>query len=195
MSRTSIIILAVIAIIGLYVWTGYNGLVNADETVSQQWAQVQTTYQRRADLVPNLVATVKGYAQHEKSTFVDVTEARANVTKVSNAMSQPYNDPQQLAAYQQAQQQLGSALGRLMVVVERYPDLKANQNFLTLQDQLEGTENRIAVARERFNDAAKAYNVKIRVFPDNVLAHMFGFTPKAYFEADQSAAQAPKVTF
>lgn len=194
MSRVSMVLLAIVVIVGLFIWTSYNGLVTADETVSQQWAQVETTYQRRADLVPNLVATVKGYAAHEKSTFIEVTQARASVARVS-ANSQPYNDPAQLAQYQQAQQQLGSALGRLMLVVERYPDLKANQNFLTLQDQLEGTENRIAVARERFNTAAKAYNVKIRVFPGNIMAKWFGFTPKAYFEASQGADKAPQIAF
>lgn len=193
MSRVGMVLIVVVVAIGLYIWSGYNGIVKADETVSQQWAQVQTTYQRRADLVPNLVATVKGYAQHEKSTFVEVTQARANVVKVSGG--QPYNDPAALAQYQQAQAQLGSALGRLMVVVERYPDLKASQNFLTLQDQLEGTENRIAVARERFNTAAQAYNVKIRVFPGNIMAKAFGFTPKAYFEATQGAETAPVVGF
>jgi len=193
MSRVSLIIIAVVVVIGLYVWMGYNRLVTADENVSQQWAQVETTYQRRADLVPNLVATVKGYAQHENSTLIEVTQARANVTKLND--SQPYNNPAQLAAYQQAQAQLGSALGRLMVVVERYPDLKASQNFLTLQDQLEGTENRIAVARERFNTAAKDYNVKIRRFPGNLIAKTFSFTPKAYFEASQGAEKAPVVSF
>jgi LemA protein len=193
MKRVGIILGAIILAIGLYVWMSYNNLVTADETVSQQWAQVETVYQRRTDLIPNLVATVKGYAQHEKSTLLEVTRARANVTHLNN--NQPYNNPEQLAQFQQAQTQLTSALGRLSVVVERYPDLKANQNFLTLQSQLEGTENRIAVARQRFNTAAQAFNVKIRRFPANVVAGLFHFTPKAYFAADKGAEKAPTVSF
>jgi len=171
----------------------YNNMVNMDEQVSSQWAQVENVYQRRADLIPNLVNTVKGYADFEKSTLTAVIEARANATKIT---VDPKNlTPEKLQEFQQSQGQLSQALGRLMVVAERYPELKANQNFLELQAQLEGTENRIAVERNRFNEVAQGFNTYIRTFPQNMLAGMYGFSKKAYFEAEQGANKAPEVKF
>ena len=171
----------------------YNNLVAKDETVSAQWANVESQYQRRLDLIPNLVNTVKGYAEFEKSTLTQVIEARAKATQVK---VDPKNlTPEGLQQFQQAQGELGNALGRLMVVIERYPELKANQNFLELQAQLEGTENRIAVERQKFNDMSKDFNVYIRRFPQNLLAGMYGFQNKIYFESDKGAEQAPKVQF
>ena len=171
----------------------YNTLVRADEGVSQAWSQVENVYQRRLDLIPNLVQTVKGYAEHEKSTFVEVTEARS---KAAGSLSKDaINDPAKFQQLQESQGLLSSALSRLMVVVEKYPDLKANENFLQLQAQLEGTENRIAVERERFNKAAQVFNVLLRQFPTNVLGGMFGFKVKEYFKADANARVAPKVQF
>lgn len=174
------------------VW-GYNGLVNDSENVDNNWANVETQYQRRADLIPNLVNTVKGYATHEKETLEGVMKARSEATQTK---VDPTNlTPQKLAEYQKAQAGISQALGRLMVIQERYPDLKANQNFQELQAQLEGTENRINVARKDFNDAAKKYNVSIRSFPKNILAKMFGFEKKVYFEAQSGAEKAPEVKF
>ena len=171
----------------------YNGFVTGDETVSKQWAQVENVYQRRLDLIPNLVSTVQGYANFEKSTLTEVIEARAKATSVS---INPQNlNEQSLQQFQAAQDGLSSALGRLMVVVERYPELKATQNFMELQAQLEGTENRISVERMKFNEAAQAYNTYIRRFPASVFSGMFGFEKKAYFEAQQGAETAPKVEF
>ncbi len=188
-----IVIIAVVAIIGLWAVSGYNGLVTAEEKVSAQWANVESQYQRRADLIPNLVSTVKGYAEHEQETLEGVVSARAKATQITvNAESLT---PAALQQYQNAQGELTQALGRLLVAVEKYPDLKANQNFLELQAQLEGTENRIAVERQRFNEGAKAYNTAIRRFPKNLLASMFGFEAKPYFEALPEASQAPKVEF
>ncbi|MCI5709818.1 MAG: LemA family protein [Prevotella sp.] len=190
---TLITTLAVIAIVLLWGVWGYNGLVNDSENVDNNWANVETQYQRRADLIPNLVNTVKGYATHEKETLEGVMKARSEAiqTKVD-----PTNlTPQKLAEYQKAQAGISQALGRLMVIQERYPDLKANQNFQELQAQLEGTENRINVARKDFNDAAKKYNVSIRSFPKNILAKMFGFEKKVYFEAQSGAEKAPEVKF
>ncbi|MCX6270044.1 MAG: LemA family protein [Bacteroidetes bacterium] len=187
-----VILLLVIVIVLSAVGT-YNGLVSREEGVNAQWAQVQNVYQRRADLIPNLVETVKGYATHEKSTLTDVVEARAKATAV-NINPQNLN-AESLKAFQQAQGNLSSALARLMVVVEKYPDLKANQNFLELQAQLEGTENRITVERKRFNEVAQDYNTAIRKFPKNIFASMFGFSKKAYFEAEAGAEKAPKVKF
>lgn len=171
----------------------YNNLVTLEEGVDASWSQVENVYQRRADLIPNLVATVKGYAEHEQETFTAVTEARSKVGSVN--MEGITNNPEALQQFQAAQGQLSSALSRLMVVVERYPDLKANQNFLDLQTQLEGTENRIAVERNRFNKTAQVYNTEIRRFPGSVYANMFGFDRKAYFEAESGAEQAPQVQF
>ncbi|NJM15491.1 MAG: LemA family protein [Bacteroidales bacterium] len=172
---------------------GYNKLVSLDEQVTAQWAQVENAYQRRADLIPNLVNTVKGYADFEKGTLVEVVEARAKATSVN---INPENiTPEQFQSFMTAQQGLSSALGRLMVVVEKYPDLKANQNFLDLQAQLEGTENRISVERRKFNEATKAYNTSIRTFPRNLIAGMFGFEKKSYFETEEAAKTAPEVKF
>lgn len=173
----------------------YNGLVTASQAVDASWAQVQNVYQRRADLVPNLVQTVAGSANFEKSTMVAVTEARASVGKIQLNPHQAPENPAQLAAFQQAQGDLGTALSRLLVVSERYPDLKSNANFRDLQAQLEGTENRIAVERERFNTAVQYYNVKVRTFPGVLFAGMMGYTPKPYFTASPEAATAPAVNF
>lgn len=190
---TLITTLAVIAIVLLWGISGYNGLVNDSENVDNNWANVETQYQRRADLIPNLVNTVKGYATHEKETLEGVMKARSEATQTK---VDPTNlTPQKLAEYQKAQAGISQALGRLMVIQERYPDLKANQNFQELQAQLEGTENRINVARKDFNDAAKKYNVSIRSFPKNILANMFGFEKKVYFEAQSGAEKAPEVKF
>lgn len=178
-----------------YVAGIYNGLVQTSQAVDASWAQVQNVYQRRADLIPNLVQTVAGSANFEKSTMIAVTEARASVGKVNISATQAPNDATQLAAFQQAQGQLGSALSRLLVVSENYPDLKSNANFRDLQAQLEGTENRIAVERERFNAAVQIYNTKVRSFPVVLFAGMMGYAPKPYFTADASASAAPAVKF
>jgi LemA protein len=171
----------------------YNNMVQKNEEVVKQWAQVENTYQRRADLIPNLVSTVKGYADFEKSTLTDVIEARSKATQVT---IDPKNmSAGQLQQFQAAQGELSSALSRLMVVVERYPDLKANQNFLELQAQLEGTENRIAVERKKFNDTTRTYNTYIKSFPQTMLAGMFGFSEKEYFEAQVGAEKVPEVKF
>jgi LemA protein len=174
----------------------YNRFVGLQEGVEGQWGNVENVYQRRADLIPNLVATVKGYAAHEQETLTAVIEARAKATQVQAQLTpEALNDPKLMEQFQQAQGELSSALARLMVVVERYPDLKANQNFLDLQAQLEGTENRIAVERRRFNDLARDYNTAIRRFPGNLIAGLFNFGAKSYFEAAEGAAQAPTVDF
>jgi LemA protein len=195
--KKSWIIIAVIVIIGfvLYGWfkNSYNSMVALDEGVSAQWAQVENVYQRRADLIPNLVNTVKGYADFEKETLTGVIEARAKATSVNVDASNL--TPETFAAFQQAQDGLSSALSRLMVVVERYPELKANQNFLELQAQLEGTENRITVERMKFNEVTRGYNTFIKSFPKNMLANMFGFTAKPYFKAKEGADEAPEVQF
>jgi len=171
----------------------YNKMVDNEEAVKKAWSQVENVYQRRLDLIPNLVATVKGYAEHERETLEAVIEARSKATSVN---INPENlDASSFEKFQEAQSGLSSALSKLMVVVERYPDLKANQNFLELQAQLEGTENRISVERGRFNDITQVYNTYIRRFPQNLMAGMFGFEKKAYFEAEAQAAQAPKVEF
>lgn len=192
-NKGMVITLAVIAVIALWSISAYNGMVGMDEGVQGKWADVETQYQRRSDLIPNLVNTVKGYAAHEKETLAAVVQARSEATSVK---IDPTNmTAEQMAQYQQAQNGISSALGKLLVVVEKYPDLKANQNFLELQAQLEGTENRITVARRNFNEAAKEYNTAIRKFPKNILAGMFGFEKKAYFEAEQGAEKAPQVEF
>ncbi len=190
---TIIIIVAVVAVIAIWAISGYNSLVGMDENVSNQWANVETQYQRRADLIPNLVNTVKGYAAHEKETLEGVIAARSQATQIK--VDPTDLTPEKLAEYQKAQGQLATALGKLLAITENYPDLKANQNFLELQAQLEGTENRINVARKNFNDAAKTYNTTIRRFPKNILAGMFGFDKRAYFEAAEGAEQAPQVQF
>ncbi len=168
-------------------------MVTKRENVDKLWADVENVYQRRADLIPNLVNTVKGYAEHEQETFTEVIEARAKATSV-NINSGNLN-PASLQQFQEAQSGLTSALSKLMVVVERYPDLKANQNFLDLQAQLEGTENRIATERRKFNEAARVYNTYIKLFPKNIYAGIFNFDEKSYFEAEQGAQEAPKVEF
>ena len=186
-----IIVLGILAIIVLWVAGMYNGFVAAEEEVESAWSQVENQYQRRADLVPNLVATVKGYAAHEQETLEGVIEARAKATQVT--IDPAKATPEQLAAFQAAQGELSQALGRLLAVAENYPDLKANENFRDLQAQLEGTENRITVARQLFNESARNYNTKIRRFPNNILAGMCGFEKKPYFEAEEGASKAPKV--
>lgn len=188
-----IITVVVIALVAIWGISSYNGLVSMDENVSNQWANVETQYQRRSDLIPNLVNTVKGYAKHESETLESVMAARSQATQVK---IDPSNcTPQQLAAYQKAQGDVTTALGKLLAITENYPDLKANQNFLELQSQLEGTENRINVARKDFNDSAKEYNTSLRRFPRNIIASMFGFEKRAYFEAEAGAEKAPKVEF
>ncbi|MBQ1886865.1 MAG: LemA family protein [Bacteroidales bacterium] len=187
-----IILIAVVALV-LWGWGKYNSLVSQDENVNKAWAQVENQYQRRADLIPNLVETVKGYAEHESETLQSVIEARAKATSVT---VDPNNLTEEaLKQYQQAQGELTNALGRLMVSVERYPDLKANQNFLELQSQLEGTENRVNNARDEFNQAAQTYNTMVRKFPANIVASLFGFKNKNYFAAAEGASEAPKVQF
>ncbi|MCD6115611.1 LemA family protein [bacterium] len=196
--KIGLIVLGVVVLIFLMIAVSiknmYNNFVSLDEGVNQSWSQVQNVYQRRADLIPNLVETVKGYAKHENQTLVAVTQARAKLGGVTNINAKDLT-PAKLAQFQQAQAGLSSALQRLMVVVEKYPDLKANENFIRLQDELAGTENRIAVERKRFTVAVQAYNRNIRRFPQVIFAGMFGFEKKAYFEAEQAAQQAPKVKF
>lgn len=188
-------IAAAVVVLILVVWavTGYNALVTSDEQVSNKWADVQTQYQRRADLIPNLVSTVKGYAEHESSTLESVVKARSEATQVT--IDADNLTEESLAAYQAAQSSVTSALGRLLAVAESYPELKANENFIELQAQLEGTENRITVARKEFNDAARSYNTAVRRFPKNILAALFGFDKKAYFEAATGTEAAPVVEF
>ena len=188
-----IIPVAIVVVIVLWAIGGYNGMVKMDEQVQNSWANVETQYQRRADLIPNLVSTVKGYAKHEQQTLEDVVKARSEATQVK--VDAENLTPEKLAAFQKAQSGVSSALGRLLAVAENYPDLKANQNFLELQSQLEGTENRITVARKDFNDTAKSYNQAIRQVPKNILAGMFGFEKKSYFEAEAGSEKAPKVEF
>ena len=195
MNKTLLIILAVLAVLILAAVSSYNGLIGSSQAVDASWAQVQNVYQRRADLIPNLVQTVQGAANFEKSTIVQVTEARASVGKVNINQNQAPTDPAQLAQFQQAQGQLGSALSRLLVVAENYPDLKATSNFRDLQAQLEGTENRITVERGRFNAAVQEYNTKIRTLPTVFFAGMMGFQQKPYFQSSPGAETAPAVKF
>ena len=193
MKRTNLIILGLIATVFLFSGCGYNSMVKLDEKVSAQWAQVENVYQRRADLIPNLVNTVKGYANFEKDVLTAVTEARAKATSVNVDASKL--SPESIQQFQQAQGQLSSSLSKLLVVVEKYPDLKANQNFLELQAQLEGTENRITVERGRFNEVTQEYNSTIRTFPNKITSGMFGFSKKGYFEAEKGAEKVPEVKF
>lgn len=193
MKKSTIRLIAVIAVIAFWLVSVYNGMVGLDEGVNTAWANVETQYQRRADLIPNLVNTVKGYAQHEQSTFEAVVNARSKATSIT---IDPSNvTPEKLQEFQQAQGELASALGRLIAISESYPDLKASEQFKELQAQLEGTENRINVARTNFNKEAQKYNTTIRTFPKNLFAGMLGFTQRAYFEAEAGANQAPKVEF
>ena len=188
-----IIAFAVIAMAGIWVVSTYNRMVAAQEAVSTEWSNIESQYQRRADLIPNLVATVKGYAAHEAQTLEAVVNARAKATQTTVDMGNFSRDD--FEKYQEAQSELNSALGRLMMITENYPDLKANQNFLDLQEQLEGTENRIQVARQSYNNTARAYNTLIRRFPNNIFSRMFGFDIVTYFKADAKAEQAPQVSF
>lgn len=196
MKKSSIILISVVAFIAiLFMWgtSGYNSLVTLREDVNNQWANVESQYQRRSDLIPNLVSTVKGYATHESSTLEGVVAARAKATQIT---IDPKNlTPEKLQEYQAAQGQVSSALGKLLMITENYPNLKANQNFLELQAQLEGTENRISVERNRFNDVAKSYDVTIQRFPKSIIAALFGFEKKPYFEAEKGSEKAPSVKF
>ncbi len=195
--KKSWIVLAIVILLVVLVYASvkgtYNQMVGKDESVSAQWAQVENVYQRRIDLIPNLVNTVKGYADFEQETLTQVVEARAKATSIQ--VNAGNLNPAILNQFQEAQAGLSSALSRLLVTVERYPDLKANQNFLELQAQLEGTENRIAVERRKFNDVARDYNTFIRQFPKNIYANIFNFESKAYFEAEEKAKEVPKVEF
>ena len=192
------VVLAILLLVGggLFLWgTGvYNNLVGLDESVNTAWSQVENAYQRRADLIPNLVNTVQGAADFERETLTEVIEARAQATQIQ-ITPDDLSDPQALARYQQAQDALSGALSRLLVTIERYPELKANQNFIQLQDELAGTENRIAVERRRFNETAQQYNTTRRRFPASLIAGWLGFEQTAYFEAAQGAEQAPEVEF
>jgi LemA protein len=190
-----VIVLFVVFVIGLFFWGSYNRLVNLQTDVDSKWADVQTQYQRRLDLIPNLVNTVAGAANFEKSTLVEVTNARASVGRVQIDPNKAPTDSAQLEQFQAAQGQLSSALSRLLVVVERYPELRANQNFLSLQAQLEGTENRIAVARRNFNESVQNYNATVRRAPTNLVAGIFGFSQRPFFTAQTGAERAPAVQF
>jgi LemA protein len=196
--RTALVLLVVVAlvVVGGVVWAVgvNNSLVRSEQVVNEKWAQVQNVYQRRADLIPNLVETVKGFATQERTVLEEVTKARASVAGIK-ATPELINDPEAFRKFQEAQSQLGGALSRLLVTVERYPELKSNQNFLALQSQLEGTENRIAVERMRYNEAVRDYNTRLRVFPENMVASFRGFRDKAYFEAAPGSEQPPKVKF
>lgn len=194
--------LIVIAVIGVVILMGYsffagnyNSMVAMDEEVKGQWAQVQNVYQRRLDLIPNLVATVKGYAAHESKTLTDLAEARAKAGGVMNISDEVLNNPESFKKFQQAQGELSGALQRLLVVSENYPELMANENFLALQDQLEGTENRITTERTRYNETVVSYNKFVRTFPRAMIANMFGFREKPYFAAEDEAQKAPQVSF
>ena len=193
MKKGTLALIAIVAIVVIWAISGYNGLVTLDENVSNAWSNVETQYQRRADLIPNLVSTVKGYATHEKETLEGVVEARSKATSIK--LDADNLTPEKLAAFQKAQGDVTTALGKLLAITENYPDLKANENFKELQAQLEGTENRITVARMEFNKQAKELNTQIRRFPKNLLASIFGSDKRAYFEAAEGAAQAPKVEF
>ena len=189
MKKSVIILIAVIAVIAIWAVSSYNGMVSMEENVSNQWANVETQYQRRSDLIPNLVNTVKGYASHEKETLEGVIAARSQATQMK---VDPSNlTPEAIAKYQKAQGEIGAALGKLLAITENYPDLKANQNFLELQAQLEGTENRISTERHRFNESTRMFNSKIRRFPGN----LFGFDTRPYFEATEAEQAVPTVSF
>ena len=193
MKKSTIILIAVIAIAAIWGVSAYNGLVKMDESVNTAWSNVENQYQRRADLIPNLVNTVKGYAAHEKETLEAVMAARSKATQMT--IDADNLTPEKLQEYQKAQGEIGSALGRLLAITENYPDLKANQNYMELQAQLEGTENRISVERRNFNEVARTYNTSIRTFPKSILAGMFGFDKRPYFEAEEGANKAPEVKF
>ena len=190
-----IIIVVVIVVAGIFMSlkSTYNTMVTQDESVGAAWSNVENQYQRRSDLIPNLVNTVKGYAEHEKSTLDAVISARAKATQMTVDIEDLSSES--LKEYQKAQGEISSALGRLLAITENYPDLKANENFQTLMAQLEGTENRISVERRNFNDVAKQYNTTIRTFPQNIIASLFGFEKRPYFEASEGSEKAPEVTF
>lgn len=192
-SKSALILILVVALVALWGVKAYNNMVSQEEGVSTAWANVESQYQRRADLIPNLVNTVKGYAAHESETLQAVVNARTKATSIN--IDAENMTAEQLQEFQKAQSEVGGALGRLIAVAENYPDLKANQNFLELQAQLEGTENRIAVERKNFNKAAKKYNTYIRKFPQSLLSGMFGFDKKPYFEAEEGSQKAPTVQF
>ena len=193
MKKSTIILVAVIAALAMWVISAYNGIVKMDESVSTAWSNVENQYQRRTDLIPNLVNTVKGYAAHEKETFEAVVSARSKATQMT---VDPENlTPEKLQEYQKAQGEIGAALGRLLAITENYPELKANENFKELQAQLEGTENRISVERRNFNEVAREYNTSIRTFPKSILAGIFGFDKRPYIEAEEGANKAPEVKF
>lgn len=198
-TKKALIIVGVILVccFGIFKFFGgtYNTIVSLDEGVSSQWAQVQNQYQRRMDLIPNLVSTVKGYAKHESDVFTQIADARSKAGGVVNVDSSILDDPEAFAKYQKVQGELGSSLQRLLMITENYPELKADQNFLALQDQLEGTENRISTDRKRFNETVSEYNKYIRSFPKNIIANMNGYRPKSYFTASDEAQSAPKVEF
>ena len=193
MKKTWIIVIAVIAVIAIYFTSTYNSMVAQEEAVSTAWSNVENQYQRRSDLIPNLVNTVKGYAAHEKETFDAVVSARAKATQTTVSIDDL--TPEKMQAYQRAQGEVGSALSRLLAVTENYPELKANENFKELQVQLEGTENRISVERRNFNKTTREYNTAIRRFPRNIVAGMFGFEKHPYFEAEEGSEKAPEVKF
>ena len=193
MNKSTIIIIAVVAVLAIWGVSSYNGLVKMDESVNTAWSNVENQYQRRADLIPNLVNTVKGYAAHEKETLEAVMAARSKATQMT--IDADNLTPEKLQAYQKAQGEIGSALGRLLAITEAYPDLKANENFKELQAQLEGTENRISVERRNFNETARSYNTAIRTFPRTLIASMCGFDKRPYFEAEEGANKAPEVKF
>ncbi|KAA6311038.1 hypothetical protein EZS27_037760 [termite gut metagenome] len=193
MKKGILIFLAVIVVLVIWYMTSYNGLVSAEESVSKQWANVESQYQRRADLIPNLVATVKGYASHESETLEGVVAARARATQIT--VDAESLTSERLQEYQAAQGELSAALGRLLMITENYPELKANQNFLELQAQLEGTENRIQVERSRYNEITSSFNTVIRRFPKNIIASISGFERKPYFEAEAESRKAPNVAF
>lgn len=191
MKKTGIIIAIVVGVVLLWGIGIYNGLVNKQETVSKAWGQVENVYQRRADLVPNLVAVVKNYQEYEQGTLIAVTEARAKKAASTTINMESYTESD-LQNFQTAQDELGESLNRLIVSIENYPDLKASENYLTLQAQLAGCENRILTERQRFNEAAKAYNQSLRKFPGNIIANMFNFEKRPYFEADEGADKVPE---
>lgn len=193
MKKSTMILIAVIAIVAIWGVSAYNGLVKMDESVNTAWSNVENQYQRRADLIPNLVNTVKGYAAHEKETFQAVTDARSKATQIS--ISADELTPEKMLEYQKAQGEVGAALSRLLAITEAYPDLKANENFKELQAQLEGTENRISVERRNFNEVARSYNTSIRTFPKTIIAGICGFDKRPYFEAEEGANKAPEVQF
>lgn len=193
MKKGLVVLIGILVVLGIGACSisgSYNSMVNLEESVDAAWSQVENQYQRRMDLIPNLVSTVKGYAAHESEVFTNIAEARSKAGGQINI-----NDPEALKVYQENQAQLGNALSRLLMITENYPELKADKNFIALQDQLEGTENRISVERNRFNETVKNYNRKIRTFPTVILANMFGFEKKPYFESEAGAEKAPKVEF